>query len=533
MIKYYVHSKLHQYIMYGANPPDSGIKPDANGNITIQELQAYQKKHADIIEKFIKKSQNTTGRIDDMETFYTDLFFPKEGEINHEIDNLRKIYTKQVNEALNQQFHDSADTVCADTGFLRSVVENEDVDLNKYQQQLKSFLTKSINSLDQDTKKRTQTYLERIEELQNIIKTASQNTQFKQEMEAQIKNNNLAKSLDSLSKKLARLAESLADGVDGKKLLDTKVKVKTKYFGEIIPFDYLQKVIEVLGQLPSAKSDKTANRQGLVGEIAAAMYQYKIAAEIKKINGKVQKVVDDTLLTEWNDKENGVIFSGTKKENVNYDSPFTITLRSGDTTVEVQEYKHTSKVDVTVFSEDKSFPMSVKNYANLYKSLTIVDGTPLSTLLKSLDETTEQFAGHYANLIVQHKDDNKLGFNISAYKQQMTSIIQQQALINGFLGYSQNKPKLFVAFGSRSKQVRVYDIEILIGKILESNNFIVEGYTKFKNAEGKIKRNTLSQLNDLSFDATKFDKNTDLTSDIQSLFEQHKLHVAIELLSLE
>ena len=164
--------------------------------------------------------------------------------------------------------------------------------------------------------------------------------------------------------------------------------------------------------------------------------------------------------------------------------------------------------------------MSVKNYASIKGSLTIVNGTPLSKILHMID-TTSSFEGHYANLIAESIGRNENNI-ISEYSNKIKEIVMQQSLIKAFEGYDEkHKPTIFVVFGSKENKVKVYNMKTLIGNFFNGKGSY---YVESKHA---IKANNLSNISNLTI--PQGENGDKMTNMAKTLFNAHKLHVAINL----
>lgn len=505
MSNYYVHYNLHNYVKYGINKTGSATEDEAK---TLGQLQGYLNRHRAIVNTYKQKAKQNNGRIQQMEEFYKKLL-DSSNTNDKRINAIRDSYLKQVNQIVENTCKQRAGTIERDNLLHSIVIDDSDSIDQKYRQALKQVLDESVNSLVETTHKKSKLLKDTIKKLQLVINQTKQDNSFKDLMEAQIKQFQIEKSISEISNDLSSMLEILEKSK--RKIFDLKQDEK------IFPFAYLQKLIHVLGKLPSFGNE--SYQQGIVGEVFSATYQYVAMDDMSQI------AASTILSQDWLNKT-GLTFTGSKKIKAEYNSPLTLAIKKEGIEARVRKINtsgaHVSKTDVLITVPDGSvIPMSVKNYKSLKGNLTLVDGTSLGTLLHSLD-VTDEFTGHYANLIAKHNPETlsqSSGFNINKYKNIVNQIIMQQALINGFKGYNNKRaPKIFVVFDSKRNDVRVYDIEVLIGRMLQKNSFIIEGIPSLGN---------LKSITQLSINGSN---GQELTNNAATLFQQHKLHVAIKLL---
>lgn len=514
MSNYYVHFNLHNYIYYGINKASSG---NGQPGIAEAQLQQYIVKHNNIITKYQNNSKGKESRIKYLEDFYKKVF-----DVNNEDKHfikIREAYMKVSQKYIDDTFQNKAGIIDKERPLFANV---DDIDPNsveaKYRKYLKDISYKGIRSLVQNTEKKAKHYISKINELSLLIQKAKDEIEFKNLMAAQLNAQGITKSLDEILVELQKMNEYFNNLPGGSRILKPEQKITLADGTSIVPFDYLQKLINTLGKLPYWGSQ--ANQQGILGEIAAALYQYEV-------NREKLEIIEKDLTKELNAKN---LFVGSKRKTTTYNSPLSITEHFGPGAIQITSNStgnHTSKTDVVIsYNDNTEMRMSVKNYKEINSKLTLVNGTPLATLLHSLD-TTDGFEGHYANLIAPHNRNSlKAGdTNIYKYRADMYRIIQQQALINGFESYDKSsKPTVFIVFGSKKTDVRVYDIETLIGKLLKNKRYFIE--SSLHSTDADIKEN-FDSINKISISGNS---GEELTENAKSLFQQHKLHVMIKLL---
>ena len=335
-----------------------------------------------------------------------------------------------------------------------------------------------------------------------------------------MKQQGIANDISDLQEQLSEFLQKL--GGNGTQSLkknmrignDTKVVIKGK---EVESFNYINSIINAIGKFPYWGSQ--ANQAGIAGEIAASLYQYLILGSAQDVSVE--------LVQSFNDK-NSKLFKGTRYEVIDSGTdnltPLNLLVKGKKSSIKIKETKMgkaVSKTDVEISTkEGKPIRMSVKNYASIKGFLTIVNGTPLSKVLHVIDKTSS-FEGHYANLIAE-----SIGYKendiISEYSSKIKNIVMQQSLIKAFEGYSKkNKPTIFVVFGSKEKEVKVYNMKTLIGNFLDGKG---KYYVESKHA---IKENNLSNISNLTI--PQGENGDKMTSMAKALFDAHKLHVAINL----
>lgn len=512
-MSYYVHLHAKNYISYGNNLAGKKSNIDTENILTM-----YFNKHEQILKQFENKSEEL--RIKEMEKFYEKLFFQKSVKDNEEdyYNKLRSIYLTSVEEILQQQFRDKAGKI-NNEAILAADVEKGTSD---YRMALKNVLEYSIDTLDTTNKRnQKQSYIKKVKQLREIINAAEEDKEFKNLLEMQLKQEKVARDIKQLKNMLKEILNEIGINEENINIKNTELIER----GE--SFEKLTKIINAIGKLPYWGSQ--ANQNGILGEVAASIYKYVGNNASIDVDVEVGKIVEDFV------GKKGA-YKGASYNNFNFEaSPFSIDNTRNSEDIEVQgetlgikisrrkQNKTVNKVDVSInVGENKVLDMSVKNYSSLKKNLTLVNGTPLSTLLSSMDKEKE-FEGHLANLIFRkHKDENEHQDFLNNYRNQMISITKQQALINGFLGYSKTQPNIFVAFGSRSKEVKVFNMKAIIREILsEENSFSVDTIVNKKDINS-IDNLTLSGNDGL-----------ELTKNAISLFENHKIHVAINLSNID
>lgn len=516
-IDYYVHLHAINYSKYGY----SRNKNDKMSKSPESDLNYYIEKHNEIINKYKKSKEPLENK--KIQNFYKKLFFDKLSDNKEDeiYKKLRDSYQNATNTVLQEKFKEKAGTI--DDNFLLSVrTENIEEQSKTYKEALKNICAKEVRNIDKNQYNYYKTYKKRVDDLRKIINKAlkKENIEFKNLLEAELKQQGIANDILDLQNQLNEFLQKL--GGQGSQSLkknmhisnDTKVIIKGK---EIESFNYINSIINVIGKFPYWGSQ--ANQAGIAGEIAASLYQYLISTGVQDVSAE--------LVKKFNDK-NSTLFKGanyTVIDNVtNNLTPLNLHVKGKKSSIKIKETKinkAVSKTDVEILTEEgKPIRMSVKNYTSIKGLLTIVNGTPLSKILHMIDKTSS-FEGHYANLIAESIGHNENNI-ISEYSNKIKEIVIQQSLIKAFEGYSEkNKPTIFVVFGSKENKVKVYNMKTLIGNFLNGKGSY---YVESKHA---IKENNLSNINNLTI--PQGENGDKMTNMAKTLFDAHKLHVAINL----
>lgn len=517
-IDYYVHLHAINYSKYGYGRNEN----DETSKSPESDLNYYIAKHDEIINKYKKSKEPLENK--KIQTFYQKVFFDKLSDSKEDeiYKKLRDSYQKATNTVLQEKFKEKAGTI--DDNFLLSVRTKDIEEQSKaYKEALKNTCAREVSNIDKNQYNYYKTYKKRVDDLRKIINKAlkKENLEFKNLLEAELKQQGIADDILDLQKQLNEFLQKL--GGQGSQALkknmhisnDTKVIIKGK---EVESFNYINSIINAIGKFPYWGSQ--ANQAGIAGEIAASLYQYLISTGVQDVSAE--------LVKEFNDK-NSTLFKGasyTVIGNVtnNNLTPLNLVTKGEKSSIKIKETKinkTVSKTDVEISTDEgKPIRMSVKNYASIKGSLTIVNGTPLSKILHMID-TTSSFEGHYANLITESIGRNENNI-ISEYSNKIKEIVMQQSLIKAFEGYDEkNKPTIFVVFGSKENKVKVYNMKTLIGNFFNGKGSY---YVESKHA---IKANNLSNISNLTI--PQGENGDKMTNMAKTLFNAHKLHVAINL----
>lgn len=516
MSRYYVHYNLHNYILHGTE----FITSNEDGQKTEQDLHKIFKIHKDIKNRYVNnfKKNEDKMRVEDMENFYRELLFSKTP--NKEMKQLRDSYIEASQKILIEKFKNPG--VISSQNLLKASEVNGDI--SQYQTLLKEKVSTGVRKMAENNSNYRKTYLDRISQIRSILNMTNRDNEFKNLLESTAKANNIASDIKELRENLRKIVRTInKKNINLLNRENTMVTVKINgQAKKISTFDYLTQVIDAIGTVPYWGTQ--SNQNGILGEIAAAMYQY--------IGQKTSEDIVVDIVSSFQDSDSKT-FKGVQKSKASYDSPFSISSKKNNSKIEIKG-SHTSKIDVIISQDSKKedLKLSVKNYKSLTGFLTLVDNTPLATLLKSLD-VYGTLEGHFANLIAEHQiNNNKINNNNIGkylnYKKQMQKLISEQALINAFEGYDKSsKPNIFVVFGNNKNEVRVYNMEILIGGIFESLNKNNSMYKLKLNKKDMGIEENLNSLKDLVVTGTD---GKNMTSNAEKLFKQHKLHVMTKIL---
>lgn len=507
-MEYYVHLHAINYENYGIDTVQTG---ENNSGKTESVLKQYLEKHNNIINEYVNSKEKLQN--EELENFYKKVFFEDLSDSSSDkiYKKLRDEYIKNTEEVLKQKFEEKAGAIDRNHLLSVGVSDNPNERNKKYKELLNQICNTEVKNLDEAQYNFYSTYQNRVNQLRKILKSAmkKENLEFRNSLEAILQTEKIAKDISDLREQLDILLNRLGRKKSSQISTDNMVTIKGK---KVNSFEYLNSIIEAIGKLPALATQ--SNQAGIAGEIAAGLYQYYINGVVENVELEISK----DFLNKGSD-----IFKGSQYISDTITSPLKINAKGKQSSIEITETKNksTSKTDVKItIKEGEPVRLSVKNYKSLKGQLTLVSGTPLSKLLYSLDDSLE-FEGHYANLIAESIDFEKNDI-ISKYRGRIKTIIMQQALISAFEGYNKKKkPTVFVVFGSKDNQVKVYNLKPLIGNFFKGKG---EYFIESKHA---IKEQNLSNIKSLTIPRKENGKA--MTNAAKALFQAHKLHVAINL----
>lgn len=465
--QYIVHEELEKYISFGPTKGDKNESPETKINAYLAIHQEHHKK--------LKEKANGLFRIQEIEGAYNQFFKQEgrdEGISEKRIKEVGKKFVESSNKILNEKFNEAAGKISIDK-ILQPEGGMDTSKLEGIRSKVAATFTKAIDKIDTENKTQQNkviTFLDRIDKLLKIVDAA-----LKDKNTSKMKESLLAiadktnKSMKGIYRELQALAEKYK-GIDSY-FISTEKGTEGR-----ADLDVINNYISLLGQMP--KFGSSANQRGVMGELAGALLPYLLLEERDILLNELDKVIDESIK---GGDTLGVTYKDLFNTNKSNQNGMTKTIIKEGKTVKVEVApKHVSKTDVEFdlkISEkmkgkikeiNDPLKLSIKSYKNIASKLTLVDGTPLSTLLYSID-TSEMFLGHYANLITER--EGEIDPRFFKWRSIMNNIITNQAVVNAFQGYdSLNVPNVFLVFDNTRNKVRAYNMETLIAKVLLKKN---------------------------------------------------------------
>lgn len=437
--KYYIHYKAENYIQYGIGQKEVIQKPSDNLFKRYQEIVNERKKSVD--DKFGTK-ENRDALAGQLQKYYQNLYYGN--------SNLQ--FLSAAESAFNEML--SPDSIVTKANLLKTSTVNDST-YAQFQRQCQLNNEDLIDFLTQKQKITKNKLDSIIQKLQNNL----ENKNIKQNL-ASKQGKNFVKQ--DFSKALAELrALSQEVGESGKTYvfldkLEEKTGMNWETFKEYAKF--FTKSSSILSVNQGRVGQWSAAIAGLCRDYGSSKIAKKALAEkIKEIANNKEIVVGSSYsYVVYNEN------TGLTKDNPDQ---FDIKANNGkDFNIKVKG--HVSKIDVILEWKNsegqiRNIPLSVKNY-NSFKDLTIVDGTPLSTILTYIGGDPHVY--HVLN-VYTHANE------LSEWKNMIDKYVYEYAVITALTGYSIEKmPEMFLVFNNTAKQVRCYSVASLLDKLFDKNN---------------------------------------------------------------
>lgn len=194
---------------------------------------------------------------------------------------------------------------------------------------------------------------------------------------------------------------------------------------------------------------------------------------------------------------------------------------------------HRSKIDTVItynFGEGlEKANLSVKNYSS-FSGLTLVDGTPLDTIVKYIEASEKK--GILINALINYQDKSDKDFDkarINSIRASAKTALKARILQNALEGYGEtildNSSKgyadFFVAFNNKNQTVKCVSIPYVVHKFLEQQ----KDTSNIKVQLNKVAIENFSGTEAVKLTDTK-DQNERLNR-IYAIMNKEKIHVSI------
>lgn len=444
--KYYIHLNAQNYLksgIYRNNDPNaSPVSSDiftSYKNIVNERARSVIGVSLDQISQVQEKSPLAK----ELESYYQNLYY---GNANASIQNT-------LADFFNRELSPEA-SVSANNLLKTSVTDIND--FSTFQSQFKLESQNLISFLNQQTR------ITKLK-LQGII------NQLKNNLE-NIPNNQMIMKDPQSGKAIT--AQMFADAVaELQNMLNTTGNTKYVNVGSLNSNGMNWETFKLCSRYFTATSTTVAVHQGRVGEWAAA-----VAGLIKSYGGRtlaeaevhnVMQQLESTLSKNvvgsqyvWMAYDPG---SGLLDADARSRQDVATSIKQQGLNAEVRG--HVSKVDVMLEwpmndGTTTNVPLSVKNY-NSFSGLTIVSGTPLSTLVNYIGGEPHEY--HVLNVYTHASE-------LAGFKSIIDEYIYMYAVTTALTGYGSNsRPEIFLVFNNSAKIVRCYDMRFLLAKILSDD----------------------------------------------------------------
>ena len=487
----YVHSSAYGYHVYGTNYPGTEIQSEE------QKKAALQDSYDNAKNKILKDKSSLTPKEKEDLQGKIEAFTINQGGENKE--SIQKMWSL-IEKGMEKQLGTFADDIVKQTGnvikdnsiyipYIRTKTNQENI--------LTSTLVRRINAINSF--------------IQSIPKS---NTKEK-----------LQETMQELSREINSLAElniNTMKNTDIPQLIsqadyqNRKIKLTSKTRG----------IIDSLNEVIRSIRNSANYQKGMLGQILVAVAPY-VGADFSQ--QEIMKVITETVEENTSPVRfkigQGGISGEVKLETVT--KP--IVKKRGKQAAQKMNYQlkdgywecknpSPDKVDVTLHLQDKELPISVKNVSsNLENSSPWITLVRQSNLLALLQYIGPDFTNHYLNIVSGHRygqkvhgDYEKEGNSIKGIRSDLLRAAKQairlNLLIAAFQGYKENAEgglaEIFVIINNTTGKVTVYNVQQLVAKALENENYLSnQAYVKiqagqipienvrFDNAYVKGKRN--------------------------------------------
>ena len=433
--EYYIHLKKENYIEYGIGEKEAIQKP--SDSLFEGYKKIVQARKQSVYDKFGGVDKDALAK--QLEAYYQNVYY----------GNLNTGFLSEVESVFNEML--SPDSIVEKENLLKTSTVN-DTTYSQFQKQCQLKSDDLIDFLTQKQKITVQKLNIIIQKLQSLLENENVNQRLASEEGRVFIKEDFAKALNALKE----LAQSASD--DGKTYiffnsLEEKSGMNWETFKECAKFF-------------TRNSSIISVNQGRVGEWSAAIVNLCKDYGANKITEKTLKQEIKSIISKnvVGSKYNYVTYN--ENTGLTNDDPeqIDIAIKAGKN-LNIKIKGHVSKVDVILEWTDeegkiKNIPLSVKNY-NSFKDLTIVDGTPLSTILTYIGGNPHVY--HVLN-VYTHANE------LSEWKNTIDEYVYEYAVITALTGYSIEKmPEMFLVFNNAAKKVRCYNVASLLKKLFDKN----------------------------------------------------------------
>lgn len=523
---YYVHRHTMNYLNWGTYITNN---PTGDKNIPGKEIAKYRT----IRDNLKAQYQQVAGvnRDKELERTFEKYVYGK-GIDNESEMKVLDGFRQELIEAYGEVFEDR---IRVSSGNLVKGynVENLGEEAATIKENMKNSLQSSVRNVYQLNKSNSAystTFQNIRNKLTQLLEDIGNTTEFKDYMAVQNKAKGMAKTVAGMISQINSITEELLGKGKGK-----SGKFLIKYNPNTANMKILKSYIEILGTIPAL--DISNDDRGTLGEMTTAVVDYALASGLNTIVEEDFKSGIKNIISSYK-KGNKSHTAGGQLIDFNFDldaGPYfnknyanvydeNFYVSSNDNSFGIRIDGHRNKTDLVMSTPIFGIPnqnVSIKNVSS-FKNVHIVGGTTLAAILAALD-ASGSFAGHYANIVAQTIDG---GAGIVAdYRQTIEGIITQYILINAFQGYSsQNKPSVFLVYNNNTETVRIYDMNSLIGQILQDETYKTSFRRSLDGASADIDVEGLNNI-EVPF-SSRFGE---MTIKSQQIFRSHKINVSVDL----
>ena len=246
-------------------------------------------------------------------------------------------------------------------------------------------------------------------------------------------------------------------------------------------------------------------QSSILGSVQGLFAEYILQAIDKMADYTAEEVSDkyikDSLIKLVN-SSGGLLTSGTveiigKKETLTDLQKDTkgIVVNEDDVSAKLQiKYSSQQKADIIITLNNRTYPISIKNYASstnprFKKSVTLQSGSPLETLLFGIDNPNKNIGYHYLNILAEHDSEGDDPAFDSIKEEALATLaltMLYQAASGHGLGKDSGFAEILMWNDPKTGAVRFFDINSLISQL---DPF------KIKNSISKPKLNKLQIAN--------------------------------------
>ena len=428
-----------------------------------------------------------------------------------------------------------------DKGIRQKIIENINKHLEKFNARVRpENILQAMSSLGEDPSTTLASYLTKdMKKLKyfDVNQKRISQTNVKEILANMMKRLNNILANAELTSDLMIQAKQIKKEVKAlqKKIKNNQISSTQDYFHTLMTSDQGISIPQLNSLIRAVDSceNAIALANGDIGEILAHMLTYIAAADAKDIGNELIDEAFGKAIASMKEfgasynnivgvhKTTGQVYTGAEILNLGNNNDIKLFRHRGKTDVQIN-YRFKNE------PEDTTFNLSVKNYKS-FSDLTIVDGTPLDTIIRYISNSTQK--NLLLNSMMSFKNDNEsiISKKRALAKQALKAKIFQNAL----QGYGetiinkQNKGfvDIFVVFNNTQQQVKCISVPYAVNTFLAAEN------EKSANVSIKVNNEDLSDgLTVMNAPDRKISSEQQQKAKINSLYNQlnnYKIHVSL------